>query len=101
MRGWTLKGGSADRRGRGPHTWSTSPAAWRRARRSWRRPTVPAPGRSPYQYVVVRVVPSVERGECFNAGVVLLCRPRRFLVARTELDETLLAAFAPGLSAAE
>ena len=34
---------------------------------------MPAP-RSPFQYAIVRVVPRVERGECFNAGIVLLCR---------------------------
>ncbi len=50
---------------------------------------------SPFQYAIVRVVPRVERGECLNAGVVLFCRPRRFLAARTELDETRLLALAP------
>ena len=58
---------------------------------------MPAPVRSPYQYAVLRVVPSIERGECINAGVVLLCRARRFLAARTALHEALLAALAPGL----
>jgi Protein of unknown function (DUF3037) len=50
---------------------------------------------SPFQYAIVRVVPDVERGECVNAGVVLFCRPRRFLAARTELDEARLRALAP------
>ena len=57
---------------------------------------MPAP-RSPFQYAIVRVVPRVERGECFNAGIVLLCRPRRFLGARTALDIRRLAALAPDL----
>jgi hypothetical protein len=56
---------------------------------------VPAAHRNPFQYAVIRIVPRVEREECFNAGIVLLCRPRRFLAARVELDEDLLAAFAP------
>ena len=43
----------------------------------------------------MRVVPHVERGECVNAGVVLFCRPRRFLAARVELDERRLLALAP------
>ena len=43
--------------------------------------------RRPFQYAIVRVVPRVERGECVNAGVVLFCRPRRFLAARIALDE--------------
>ena len=50
---------------------------------------------SPFQYAIVRVVPQVERGECLNAGVVLFCRPLRFLAARVELDEERLRALAP------
>jgi hypothetical protein len=50
---------------------------------------------SPFQYAVVRVVPRVERGECVNAGVVLFCRPRRFLEARVALDEERLRLLAP------
>jgi Protein of unknown function (DUF3037) len=49
----------------------------------------------PFQYAIVRVVPRVERGECVNAGVVLFCRPRRFLEARVALDEARLLALAP------
>jgi hypothetical protein len=56
---------------------------------------------APFQYAIVRVVPRVERGECMNAGVVLFCRPRRYLAARTRLDEERLAAFAPDLDLAE
>jgi len=55
----------------------------------------------PFQYAMVRIVPRVERGEAVNAGVVLFCRPKRFLGARTQLDEALLAALAPGCDAAE
>lgn len=62
---------------------------------------MPAPAREPFQYAIVRIVPRVERGECFNAGVVLLCRPRRFLAARATLDERRLAALAPDLAPAE
>jgi Protein of unknown function (DUF3037) len=50
---------------------------------------------SPFQYAIVRVVPDIERGECVNAGVVLFCRPRRFLAARVELDEARVGALAP------
>ena len=59
------------------------------------------PERSPFQYAVVRIVPHVERGEAVNAGVVLFCRPRRFLGARTHLDEHLLKALAPDCDPAE
>ena len=51
---------------------------------------------SAFQYAIVRVVPLVERGECLNAGVVLFCRPRKFLEARIALDEGRLRALAPG-----
>jgi hypothetical protein len=53
------------------------------------------PSRSPFQYAIVRVVPHVERGERINAGVVLLCRPRRYLGARTRLDDERLRALDP------
>lgn len=51
-----------------------------------------SPERDPFQYAIVRVVPRVERGECVNAGVVLLCRTRPFLGARTIVDEARLHA---------
>ena len=57
-----------------------------------------APGggaRKPFEYAIVRVVPRVERGEVFNAGIVLHSRPHRYLGARTELDEAVLAALSP------
>ena len=40
-------------------------------------------------------------GEAVNAGVVLFCRPKRFLGARIELDEALLAALSPGCDPTE
>jgi hypothetical protein len=61
---------------------------------------VPDEPRSPYQYAIIRVVPRVERGECLNAGVVLLCRSKAYIGARTELDERRLAALAPDLDPA-
>ena len=61
---------------------------------------MPDAPRSPYQYAIVRVVPRVERGECLNVGVILLCRPSRFLGATMALDEGRLGAFAPGLDPA-
>jgi hypothetical protein len=59
---------------------------------------MPEPARSSFSYAIVRVVPSVERGECFNAGVVLFCRQQRFLGARVALDERRLAALAPDVA---
>jgi hypothetical protein len=54
----------------------------------------------PFQYAVVRVVPRVERGESLNAGVILLCRPKRFLAARVGLDAGRLRALAPDVDPA-
>ena len=59
------------------------------------------PKPEPFQYAMWRVVPRVERGEAVNAGVVLFCRPRKFLGARMELDEALLAALSPGCDPSE
>lgn len=53
-------------------------------------------GLVPYLYAILRVVPDVERGERFNAGVVVFCRSRRFLGVLTRLDRGKLAALAPG-----
>jgi hypothetical protein len=53
---------------------------------------VPVPPRDVYQYALVRIVPHVERGEQLNVGVVLLCRPRRFLGAIIAFDPARLAA---------
>ena len=61
---------------------------------------MPEPPRNAFQYAIVRVLPRVERGESLNVGVVLLCRPARFLGARIALDEKRLAAFAPDLDPA-
>jgi hypothetical protein len=55
------------------------------------------PERSTYEYVIVRIVPRVERGECLNAGVVLVCRPRAFLRAKIALDRERLKCVSPFL----
>lgn len=51
--------------------------------------------RTPYAYAVLQVVPSIERGERINVGVVLFARARQFLSVRLDLDETRLHALAP------
>lgn len=61
----------------------------------------PEPARHPFAYAIVRVVPRVERGESMNAGIVLLCRPLRFLGARVALDEARLRALDPACDAEE
>ncbi len=49
-----------------------------------------------FSYSILRVVPRVERGEAFNAGVVLFCRQLDFLGARIGLDPNRLAALGGG-----
>jgi hypothetical protein len=56
---------------------------------------MPVDGRKAFSYAVVRVVPHVERGEFFNAGVVLFSRQHDFLAARVELNEQRLSALSP------
>jgi hypothetical protein len=56
--------------------------------------------RSQFTYAILRVVPRIERGECFNAGVVLYCQEREFLAVRTFLDERRLAALADDVAPA-
>lgn len=49
----------------------------------------------PFQYAVIRVVPRVEREEFLNAGVIVFCRTRHYLAARTRLDRARLYALHP------
>jgi hypothetical protein len=42
----------------------------------------------PYEWVVLRVVPRVERGEFVNAGVIVYCQQRDYLRAGIELDDS-------------
>ncbi|MCJ1675882.1 DUF3037 domain-containing protein [Streptomyces sp. APSN-46.1] len=51
--------------------------------------------RDVFEYALVRVVPRMERGECFNAGVIVYCRARSYVAARTHLDEAKLLALDP------
>lgn len=54
---------------------------------------------APYQYVVLRCVPRVDREEFCNVGVVLYCQEAGFLDLAWYVDETRLAALWPGLNA--
>ncbi|MEU9559036.1 DUF3037 domain-containing protein [Streptomyces fumanus] len=51
--------------------------------------------REVFEYALLRVVPRVERGECVNAGVLVYCRAKAFITARTHLDEARLRALDP------
>lgn len=56
--------------------------------------------RDVFEYALVRVVPRMERGECFNAGVIVYCRAHTYVAARTHLDEAKLLALDPGADVA-
>ncbi|WP_314219598.1 DUF3037 domain-containing protein [Streptomyces zaehneri] len=51
--------------------------------------------RDVFEYALLRVVPRVERGECINAGVLVYCRGKGYVGARTHLDEAKLLALDP------
>lgn len=55
------------------------------------------PAMHSYDYAVLRVVPSVEREEFINAGVVLHCPEQAFLDCRVEFQERRLRALCPDL----
>lgn len=46
-----------------------------------------------FEYAIVRVVPLVEREEFINVGVILFCKPQRFLKMKFEIDEQRLRSF--------
>jgi len=50
-----------------------------------------------YEYATLRVVPSIERGEAMNVGVVLYCQRHDFLACRTRVDADRLRALAADL----
>ncbi|HEY4279857.1 MAG TPA: DUF3037 domain-containing protein [Conexibacter sp.] len=54
-------------------------------------------GQEVFQYAVLRVVPSLPRGEALNVGVVMHARRCRFLAARTLVDRDRLLALDPAL----
>jgi hypothetical protein len=53
------------------------------------------PEQTAFDYAVVRVVPRVDRDEFVNAGVIVFAPQKRFLAARTHLDEARLRALWP------
>lgn len=50
--------------------------------------------RAPFLYAPVRLVPSLERGELINVGVVLYCQNRDFLAAAVHVDRDRVRALA-------
>ena len=58
-------------------------------------------GPSPFTYVILRLVPNLERGERLNLGVVVFCRQRRFLGARVTVDAARVRALCDAPTPAE
>ena len=56
--------------------------------------------RRAFDYVVVQVVPRIERDERLNAGVILFCPTAAFLGCRIRLDAGRLRALAPEIDLA-
>ena len=79
----------------------TAPGCARGARRcppSSTRRTVSEP--LAFDYMIVQVVPRVERDERLNAGVILFCPAAAYLGCRIALDERRLRALAPDVDIA-
>jgi hypothetical protein len=53
--------------------------------------------RIPYQYVVLRCVPRVDREEFVNVGVVAYCQQADFLAAMCHVDADRLRALWPAV----
>ncbi len=56
--------------------------------------------RALYEYALLRVTPSLARGEQLNIGVVLHCQQAALLEVALHVDEQRLAALAPSLELA-
>lgn len=54
-----------------------------------------------FEYAIVRIVPLVEREEFINIGVILFCKPQKFLKIKYELNELRLSSFGCKPNAAE
>jgi Protein of unknown function (DUF3037) len=56
--------------------------------------------RRAFDYVVVQVVPRVDRDERLNVGVIVFCPTAAWIGFRYAVDETRLRAFAPSVDVA-
>lgn len=52
------------------------------------------PEKQVYEYAFIRFVPRVERGECLNVGVIVLCKRMRFLRMKYHIVPKRLLAIA-------
>jgi len=56
--------------------------------------------RLPFQYVVLRCVPRVDREEFLNVGVVLYCQAAEYLACASHVEDQRLLTLAPDLDIA-
>ena len=54
-----------------------------------------------FEYAIVRVVPLVEREEFINVGVILYCKPQKFLEMKFEVNADKIKAFRGTLDISE
>lgn len=50
-----------------------------------------------YEYAIIRLLPSVEREEFLNVGLILFSKHKKFIKVAFEVDENRLKYFAPQL----
>lgn len=53
------------------------------------------PDRYLYEYCVLRYVPHIERGECVNVGLIMMCKRQCWLKGEVHLDAARLRAIDP------
>jgi hypothetical protein len=56
--------------------------------------------RAPFEYVILRAVPRVDRGECINVGVMVYSQSSDFLATRWHVDAERLRMLAPDVDVA-
>lgn len=49
-----------------------------------------------YEYAVIRYVPRIEREEFINIGLVMMCKRRRWIKLRLDINPRRILALAPG-----
>ncbi len=53
------------------------------------------PDRYLYEYCLLRYVPHIERGECVNVGLIMMCKLQRWLKGQIHLDAARLRPSTP------
>ena len=51
-----------------------------------------------FEYAVIRLVPSVERQEFLNVGIILYCPDEKILISRTVLEDERVRTLRPALA---